>query len=187
MIKKELRKLYKNKKEKTNSSNRELKSQKIAQQLLKLNIWNKNTYHIFLTIKKQNEINTQFILDILYQKNKRIVVPKSDFSNKTLSHYLFTQQTKIKINSFDIPEPFDEKEIHPQQIDIVFIPLLIFDKNGHRVGYGKGFYDKFLRKCNPKCLKIGLSFFEPIEKIADINPLDQKMNLCITPYKIYKF
>jgi len=187
MTKKQLRELYKDKRKKISFLDKELKSEKIANQLLKLNIWDRNIFHIFLTIKKQNEINTEFILSILNEKNKQTVISKSDFSNNTLSHFLFTQQTKIKINSFGIPEPFDGKKIFSQQIEVVYLPLLIFDKKGHRVGYGKGFYDKFLLDCAPNCLKIGLSFFEPVEEIVDTSTLDQSMDFCITPNKIYKF
>jgi len=70
---------------------------------------------------------------------------------------------------------------------VVFVPLLAFDKSGNRVGYGKGFYDNFLAKCNPETLKIGLSFFEIEEEILDINPKDIRLNLCITPQKTYNF
>jgi len=72
-------------------------------------------------------------------------------------------------------------------MEVVFIPLLAYDKNGNRVGYGKGFYDKFLAECNPNTIKIGLSFFEPEELISDINTSDVQLNYCVTPNKTFKF
>ena len=70
-------------------------------------------------------------------------------------------------------------------INIILVPLLAFDKNGHRVGYGGGYYDKFMIHY-PKSIKIGLSLEEPIQ-ILDINNHDIKLNFCITPKKLYKF
>lgn len=70
---------------------------------------------------------------------------------------------------------------------MVFVPLLAFDKNGDRVGYGKGFYDKFLKECKPEIIKIGLSFFEPEEKIDGIFEEDIKLDYCVTPNEIYTF
>ena len=72
-------------------------------------------------------------------------------------------------------------------IDVVFVPLLAFDKLGHRVGYGKGFYDKFLRGCRPKIIKIGLSFFEIEKPIEDTHLNDVNLDYCVTPKHIYMF
>ena len=68
-----------------------------------------------------------------------------------------------------------------------YFPLLAFDEQGHRVGYGKGFYDKLLSKCKPDCKRIGLSLLEPTSKIDDINPHDGILHACITPSKTWDF
>ena len=75
----------------------------------------------------------------------------------------------------------------PSEIDVVFIPLLCFDKHGNRVGYGGGYYDKFLTKTKSSCLKIGLSFFEPVDFIQGINMNDIPLDMCVTPEKLYNF
>ena len=75
----------------------------------------------------------------------------------------------------------------PAEIDVVFIPLLCFDKKGNRVGYGGGYYDKFLTKTKSSCLKIGLSFFEPVDFIKGINMNDIPLDMCVTPEKLYNF
>ena len=69
--------------------------------------------------------------------------------------------------------------------DLVIVPLLAFDKKGYRVGYGKGFYDRFLQ--NSKTLKIGLSFFAPTEEIIDVHLNDVRLDKCITPAGIIEF
>jgi 5-formyltetrahydrofolate cyclo-ligase len=89
-----------------------------------------------------------------------------------MTHYLLTDGTVIKKNHVNIPEPIDGIEISTNKIELVFVPLLAFDKQGHRVGYGKGFYDKFLSECSNKTLKIGLSFFEAENEINDCNASD---------------
>lgn len=159
----------------------------IANNLLELPIWNRSFYHIFLTIQKQREINTEFILHILQGKDKNIVVSKSDFKDSTLTHVLLTDNTVLKENTIGIPEPVDGIPIPEDKIEIVFVPLLAFDHSGNRVGYGKGFYDKFLSKCNAHIVKIGLSFFPPEKQINGILPTDISLDYCVTPVKFYTF
>ena len=83
--------------------------------------------------------------------------------------------------------PDASEEVPSSKIEVVFIPLLAFDKQGNRVGYGKGFYDKFLAECNPNTIKIGLSFFEPEELISDVNTKDIQLYYCVTPNRTIKF
>nr|WP_321227354.1 5-formyltetrahydrofolate cyclo-ligase [uncultured Psychroserpens sp.] len=162
-------------------------SLKIANQLLLLPIWNHEFYHIFLSITEHKEVNTDYILNILSGKDKHIIISKSDFSTREMSHFLLTDSTKIKKNEWNIPEPINGISINVEQIDVVFVPLLAFDKTGHRIGYGKGFYDKFLNNCKPETIKIGLSFFENTEQITNIFESDVRMDYCVTPKTIYEF
>jgi len=77
--------------------------------------------------------------------------------------------------------------VSESEIDLIFVPLLAFDETGNRVGYGKGFYDKFLTKCRPDAIKVGLSYFEAIDRISDSEQFDIPLNYCITPQRIYEF
>ena len=144
-------------------------------------------YHLFLTIASQKEIQTSFILHILFGKNKEVVLSKTNFELGTLSHFLLTENTKLRTNSYDIPEPVDGLEVPENKLDVIFIPLLAFDKKGNRVGYGKGFYDRFLAKCRPDVLKIGLSLFGAVAEISDATNDDMRLDYCVTPDKIYSF
>jgi 5-formyltetrahydrofolate cyclo-ligase len=159
----------------------------IANQLLTLDIWNKNYYHVFLTIEEKREIDTLFILHILAGKDKEIVVSKSDFDSIAMTHFLVTDNTKFQKNRYNIPEPIAALEVPVGNIEVVFVPLLAFDKLGNRVGYGKGFYDKFLSECKPETIKIGLSFFEADEEFEDLSKEDIQLDYCITPEQIYRF
>lgn len=159
----------------------------ISNQLLKLPIWEFSFYHIFLAIEEQNEVNTDYILNILSGKDKHIVISKSDFETGLMSHFLLTDNTVIKKNSYNIPEPVDGIEIANNKMEVVFIPLLAFDKQGNRVGYGKGFYDRFLANCKQETIKIGLSFFEADEAILDVFESDVRLDYCVTPKSVYSF
>jgi 5-formyltetrahydrofolate cyclo-ligase len=104
-----------------------------------------------------------------------------------MTHFLLTDNTKFQKNEYNIYEPVDGIEVPSSKMDVVFVPLLAYDKSGNRVGYGKGFYDKFLSQCKAEVVKIGLSFFEPEELIEDVSPSDIKLDYCVTPETIHKF
>jgi len=187
MTKAELRKKYKKQRVGLSEADIEKMSVDIANNLLKINIWDKTYYHIFLTIEEKKEVDTSFILSILQGKDKEVVIARSDFENCSLTHFLLTDNTKIKINKYFIPEPVDGIQVPESKIDVIFVPLLAFDESGNRIGYGKGFYDRFLSKCSVDTIKVGLSFFEAEEKINHTFDTDIKLDYCITPNKIYSF
>ena len=187
MDKKEARKKSKEARKQLSQEEIEDKSLAIANQLLRMDIWDKLYYHLFLTIEEQKEINTEYILQILAGKEKEIVISKCEFATVDMTHFLLTDNTKIKKNSYNVPEPVDGLEVPDAKIDVVFVPLLAYDTQGNRVGYGKGFYDNFLSKCKPETIKIGLSFFPPEEKIDGVSVNDVKLDFCVTPVKIISF
>lgn len=186
MNKKELRKKYSQLRKGVSSKQCLEGSMEIANQLLQLPLWNFEYYHIFLSIEKKNEVDSNSILSILQGKDKNIVLPKMNLDN-TLTNFLLTDSTLIKNNNFGVPEPLDGIEINSSKIDVVFVPLLAYDVKGNRIGYGKGFYDRFLNECKSDVIKIGLSFFPPEEKIEDMLNTDVPLDYCITPKKVYKF
>ncbi len=187
MTKSELRSQYKALRKNLSDSAIEENSLAIANKVLALDLWDKTYFHIFLPIEEQKEVNTEFLLHLLSGKDKEIVVSKSDFASRKMTHFLLTDNTKIKKNEYNIPEPVDGIEVPSAKIQVVFVPLLAFDLNGNRVGYGKGFYDQFLAECHPDTLKIGLSFFEAEKLIADVVKTDIRLDLCITPKNCYRF
>ncbi len=146
--------------------------------------------HIFMPIRKHMEVDTFSIINYFKHEHPRleIVIPKTDFEKREIINILYDHEyTILGRNKHDIPEPIHGKVITPDQIDLVFVPLLAYDKMGNRAGYGKGFYDRFLSKCRPDVKKVGLSFFEPVDEITDLNPYDIKLDSCISPGKIWEF
>jgi 5-formyltetrahydrofolate cyclo-ligase len=187
MLKKELRAKYKTLRKQLTEKEIEDKSLAIANKLLTLPIWDKTYFHVFMPIEEQKEVNTEFVLHILSGKDKEIIVSKTDFETRKMTHFLLTDNTKIRKNEYNIPEPVDGIEVPSRKIEVVFVPLLTFDKKGHRVGYGKGFYDNFLSECNPDAIKIGLSFFEAEENIDDVFESDVMLDYCVTLDEVYAF
>lgn len=146
-----------------------------------------NCIHCFLPIDSKNEIDTQPIIDYCWGQNIKVVIPVSDFKNVEMRSAEFTKDTKIAIKQYGIPEPLNPIWTENNEIDLIITPLLAFDSKGFRVGYGKGFYDKFFASINSATKKLGLSLFEPISFIQDINKFDLPLDSCITPNMIYHF
>jgi 5-formyltetrahydrofolate cyclo-ligase len=142
---------------------------------------------VFLPIEKQKEINTYELMEEIVSRGGTIALSKSDFNNHTLVHYKYEKTSQLEVNSFGIPEPKFGEEIPEVKLDFVFVPLLAINNRGHRVGYGKGFYDKLLAKCKPTCVFIGLNIFDEFVVIDDINSLDIAIHYCITPGGFYDF
>ena len=185
MDKNSLRADYKKQREALTPEEVANKSLKIANQLLSLALWEETYFHLFLSNHKLKEVDTEFILTLLQGKDKEVIVPRME-SNFDLSHILLTDATPIKSNQFGIPEPIGGIAVSPATIEVVFVPLLVYDIHGNRIGYGKGYYDRFLAQCDPKCRIIGLSFFPP-EVSIPAEKTDIKLHCCITPEKVYSF
>lgn len=187
MDKKELRAKYKALRRELTADEIEDKSLAIANRLLQLDIWDRTYFHLFLTIEELKEVDTEFVLQILAGKDKEIVVSKCNFDHCEMTNFLLTDNTKFQKNQYNIYEPVDGIEVPHVKLDVVFVPLLAFDKNGHRVGYGKGFYDRFLSQCKEDVIKVGLSFFEAEDRIDDIFEGDKRLDYCVTPTINYDF
>ncbi len=147
--------------------------------------FSKNSVHCYLSIQKQNEIDTSGIIENLKKANVKIAISKSNFDTVQLENYWLREDTKLALNKVGVPEPINAVKAE-DMYDLIITPLLIFDKEGYRIGYGKGFYDRFLATI-PNAIKVGLSCFGPIDKIPDTNKLDITLDYCITPESIYNF
>jgi 5-formyltetrahydrofolate cyclo-ligase len=190
MTKEELRKIYLQKRRSLSDIEYEKLSIQICENFFnQIDLSSVKTLHIFISIKKNKEPDTAFIIERIQQKFSHIslIVPRVNHATEEMENFLFEGFDQLEENKWDILEPKAGKHIEPTEIDMVLIPLLTFDKQGHRVGYGKGFYDKLLSKCKSDCKRIGLSLLDPISKIEDINPHDKNLDACITPSKTWNF
>ncbi|WP_317196737.1 5-formyltetrahydrofolate cyclo-ligase [Hymenobacter piscis] len=145
--------------------------------------------HLFLPIPQQHEPNTWPLIRELWVAGPtvQLAVPVVQPDGHTLRHFYLTPDTPLLENRWRIPEPVGAAEVSPTQLDAVLIPLLAFDEAGHRVGYGKGFYDRFLPECRPEALRIGVSLEPPVPRILDAWAGDVRLHACLTPERVWRF
>ncbi|MEJ7767025.1 MAG: 5-formyltetrahydrofolate cyclo-ligase [Chitinophagaceae bacterium] len=189
MTKKELRVLYKEKR-------KQLSAKDIMRLddllLIQFQQWPLSDIRVVLTywpMSRHAEIDTQLMIDYLSFRipDLQTALPVLDNEKKIFKPVVVLENTELLQNEFSIYEPQGGQELAPTDIDLVFVPLLAYNMQGFRVGYGKGFYDRFLASCRNDVIKIGFSYFPPEGCIDDINDFDVPLNLCITPNKTYEF
>ena len=137
-------------------------------------------------IRLKDISTTNPIINIINGKEKQVIISKSNFKDYSLTNYILDDDVILELNKYGIPEPKNGKKIKNNLIDVVFVPLLSYDKKGSRVGYGKGFYDRFLSNQKNNIIKVGLSFFGP-EETVEKKEFDQSLDYCITPEKVFSF
>ena len=166
-------------------------SQQIGFKLVQwLAVYETQYLHCFLPIQRFHEINTVSIINQIVDKFPEItiLVPKVNSLTNQLDCYQWTPNTTLVASKWGVPEPTDaELFTNFDLIDCVITPLLAYDQQGYRVGYGKGFYDRFFAQCRADVLKVGVSFFDPVAAITDIEHHDVRLDCCVTPHKIWEF
>lgn len=145
--------------------------------------------HTYLPIRRQNEVDTWPLIHQIWHDFPTVRTWSSitEATNHTLQHFQLTADTYLTETKWGIPVPSGTFEPVSGSPDLVIIPLLAFDRQGHRVGYGGGYYDRFLADNKATCLKIGLSFFESVESIDDLDETDVRLNGCVIPSGVHCF
>lgn len=145
--------------------------------------------HIFLTIKDRGEVDTSLLIDRIWRSYPHIttVVPRINRKKKKMECAVYDPMSRLIPNFWGIFEPLNTRVIADNAIDAVIVPLVAFDKHGNRVGYGGGYYDKFLALCREDCPKIGVSLFDPVDQIDGIAEFDIRLDHCVTPDKVWSF
>lgn len=186
MTKSEIRKLYLEKRKTLSQDEVFLLSEKIFENFMSyFKPVSGQKIHIFLPIEKFNEIRTDFFIEKLFKENIRVFVPKI-FNDKLISVEIFPDSKFIQ-NSWGISEPLSNEDSGEKEFDFVITPLLYCDHQGNRVGYGKGFYDKFFSELNSKTKRIGINYFNPLEVIDDVDSFDIALDYLVTPTEILSF
>ena len=181
MKKQELRAIYKQKRNNLTEIQIKGLQENIYQQIYNLDLSTVKNVHLFLSMPKFKEIDTTPLITYFRNKNKRIVVSKCNFKDNTLSHFYLEEDTVLSFNKFGVLEPVAAELVEENKLDLIFIPMLISDDKKFRVGYGKGFYDRFLLNCRKDAKFIGLNFFPPITAIEDKNEFDIPLHQVIYP------
>lgn len=184
-----MRKIFRDKRNALTVSEIEKNNDLILLQFQKIALPFIDVVHSYIASKDLHEPDTSLILRYLEFKNLqlKIAAPKIDVKTLRMTNYHITSYDQLQKNIYGIEEPVSGVMILPEDIDLVLIPLLAFDRSGHRVGYGKGYYDRFLADCRKDILKIGISFFEPVELVEDSDVHDITLDFCVTPLSIYEW
>ena len=189
MLKKEARKKYREMRQKLTEAERDKFDDLLLINFQSAQLPFLDTLLSFWPIEENNEPNTHLFTEFLKFRNPelRTCYPVSNFEDLTMTAIATDIDTPFEKLHLNIHEPRAGTAIDAKEIDIVFVPLLAFDVHGYRVGYGKGFYDIYLKTCRKDCIKVGFSYFEPIESIDDRGKFDIPLDLCITPQNLYVF
>ncbi|HEY8387878.1 MAG TPA: 5-formyltetrahydrofolate cyclo-ligase [Parasegetibacter sp.] len=189
MLKSAIRKLYKAKREQLTESEWLKFDDLLLINFQQIDLPPLRFIHTYLPSEAKKEVETTNIVRYLQFVNPglQVAVPKTDLENNQMISCLMDDDTEMVLNAIQIPEPVECRPVPDSEFDLILIPLLAFDKQGYRVGYGKGMYDRFLTRCRPDVIKVGLSFFEPVEEITDRNIFDVPLDICVTPQKVYEF
>ncbi|HTE25103.1 5-formyltetrahydrofolate cyclo-ligase [Flavitalea sp.] len=155
-------------------------------------VFNLSNIRFFLSyypLINRKEFNVAVCEQVVFKKHPlaKIAWPKADADIISMEAHLLEEHGLFAKNKYDILEPIGNNIVPPNLLDLVFVPLIAFDLKGFRVGYGKGYYDRYLMRCRRDIIRIGFSFFEAIEAIKDINEFDVPLDYCITPSRLYEF
>jgi 5-formyltetrahydrofolate cyclo-ligase len=189
MLKKEARKVYNQKRQEINYSDKLKWDDLILINFQTIDMPFLDTVFSFYPMEERNEVNVFIITDYLHFRNPNLQIcyPKMAMKEPNMEAVACHADTIFQANEINILEPLENEIIDPQDIDLVIVPMLVCDMKGNRVGYGKGYYDRYLSRCRDNCIKIGVSYFEPVAEIKDANEFDVPLNFCITPQKAYVF
>lgn len=188
MKKAELRMIYREKRLALTTQEENIALSKMGKILMGFCFKNPINYLLsYQPIEKFKEINPSFFEQILQLQNPNLIISYPITNKDEMKAVTPLHNTTFIKGNLGISEPLQYEILNPSQIDVIFVPLLAFDTCGHRVGYGKGFYDRFFKKCKPDVIKIGLSYFEPIKEITDHHNEDVPLDFCLTPFQLYRF
>ncbi|MEJ6681989.1 MAG: 5-formyltetrahydrofolate cyclo-ligase [Flavobacteriales bacterium] len=178
MTKKEARKKFRYLRDLLSEDLIQLASHSICEQLTEVDLTDK-TVHVFLPIKRLKEIDLWEFIHHCYIERVTVCTSVSNFDNHSMKTILLTPETELKENEWGILEPTNGRELSAKDIDLIILPLLYADEDGNRVGYGKGFYDRFLAQCRTDVKKIGVNYFAHKDSIEDTEPTDLKIDVLV--------
>ncbi|GHM99248.1 5-formyltetrahydrofolate cyclo-ligase [Cytophagales bacterium WSM2-2] len=163
-------------------------SEKIGERFLsQVDLSSIRVLHIFLPIISRKEPDTRIIINGIKKDFPFIRISLPRVEGDQMVNFYLGKETRLEKNKWGIEEPVSGIPTSTEEIDLVVVPLLAFDREGNRLGYGKGFYDKFLNQCRRDCQKIGLSYFGPEDELIPTDTHDVPLNAVITPMQVYKF
>lgn len=186
MLKQELREIYLTKRKNLTSAEVTDFSKQISENFLNhFEVQKGDKIHIFQSITKFNEVDTSRLIHDFFEKGARVFVPKMNGDH--LLAVEITPDSEMALNSWGISEPVSNLDAAVVDYKYVITPLLYCDPQGNRVGYGKGFYDRFFAGLLPKTKKVGVGFFPPAVPISDLHAHDIPLDYLVTRAEVLSF
>lgn len=145
-----------------------------------------HTIHVFLPVTERREPDLWPLIGRLRREFPGIRISVPRIAGEHIESFYFEGLHQLEKNKFGIQEPKQGLTVPVEKIDLVLVPLLLADKSGNRLGYGKGYYDRFLKTCRTDCIRAGISLQEPVD-ILPAESHDEKLTHLITPGGVIRF
>lgn len=159
------------------------KSRKIISRLTQTDAFRQaSVIHLYISMNQRNEVNTFPLIEKLLTAGKKLVVPVMNMDNGSLKHVQIDSTDKLKENEWGVMEPESGEEYPAKKLDLIIVPMVGADENRNRMGYGKGYYDRFLSSVD--CPAIGLVFEDCVLPELPVEPHDRKLSAVITENRI---
>ncbi|MDV2580992.1 5-formyltetrahydrofolate cyclo-ligase [Alkalibacillus haloalkaliphilus] len=158
----------------------------ISNTLFKTDYW-KQSQKIAITIPREIELTTYPIIKQAWKENKQVVIPKCyPHEGNLMKFFIFTDELELENVYLDLYEPIERKseQVTSNEIDLIVVPGLLFDHNGYRIGYGGGYYDRFLIEFNGTKLSIAME--EQIVRSIPYDDYDIPVDYIISNKQIYQ-
>ncbi|MFW2489532.1 5-formyltetrahydrofolate cyclo-ligase [Clostridium chromiireducens] len=145
----------------------------------------KDSTNIFVYISYDSEIDTRLIINKALKDNKKIYVPRTEFETRIMDAVEIKSFDNLIKSNYGILEPSkNEPCINPNELDLIVVPGVAFDRNGGRMGYGAGFYDRYFKKITKdnieRIIKLALAYnFQVLDKVP-MNEQDVPVDFIIT-------
>ncbi|MBB5324709.1 5-formyltetrahydrofolate cyclo-ligase [Anoxybacillus tepidamans] len=157
--------------------------EQIARKLYDLPVW-QQAKTVALTVSKSHEVNTKPIIEKAWQEGKTVCVPKCDPKTKTMTFRAICSFSQLESVYFGLQEPIEAitKKIYPREIDVIIVPGICFSKDGYRIGYGGGYYDRYLQHVSNSTISLAYAF-QVVDHLPT-EPHDISVDMIITNEKV---
>ena len=145
--------------------------------------------HTYLACAERREVDTWGIVHVILSQYPQVVlaVPKLLGGPGQMESCPIDQATTFQSHAWGMQEPTGGRRVPAADFLLVILPVIAFDKHGYRVGYGQGYYDRFLQQCRPDVTKVGLCFAGPVSTVTDLHMHDVPMDYCVTPSQVFRW
>lgn len=142
------------------------------------------TIHTYVSMNDRGEPDTRPLLKEMLSAGRNVVVPVMQPPSGMLRHLRLEAIEDLRPNSWGVPEPSDGKEVPPETFDLVIVPMVGGDLHCNRMGYGKGYYDRFLSEV--ECPAVGLLFEECLVEELPVDSFDVRLDMIVTDRRVLR-